>query len=182
MKIEALHLGMRVRHPQYGLGTVKGIGEHTADVLFEEGKRTVAPEESGLQPAEARASLSDLEAPLSQIINETVSAAIHELGLERQDSEVQQLGTRWHNGRVLLHPSDPSLQPKEVPLDIFFHKIVMMRNNLRVLEQKINGHEKLTDADKVEMQQYITRCQGSMTTFNVLFRNKEDQFSGGKGE
>jgi hypothetical protein len=177
MKIEALHVGMKVKHPQYGVGTVKTIGEHTADIRFDEGLKTVAPETSDLQPAEAQASISGLAQPLAHFIEEAARAVVREMGLERADADVEELGVRWHRGRMVLHPADASLQAKEIPLEMFFHKIVMMRNNLRVLEQKINGHEKLDDAEKVEMQQYITRCYGSMTTFNLLFKSKEGQFA-----
>lgn len=181
MKLESLQVGMRVRHPQYGLGTVKTISETTAEVQFNDGKRTVAPEASGLEPGEPQAAITGLEMPLSQLIQRTVATAIEGLGLEKPDAVVEELGIRWHRGKAVLHPADPTLQTKEVPLEVLFHKIVGIRNQLRVLEQKINGHPTLTDGDKVEMQQYVTRCYGSLTTFNLLFRNKEDQFST-KGE
>lgn len=176
MKIEAVHIGMRVRHPQYGVGVVKTISEATAEIQFDDGRRTVAPEPSGLVPAEPQIAVSGLEVPLTQFVQQVVDTTIDKLGLEKPEADIYRLGARWHRGRIVLHPSDPSLQTKEVPLETFFHKIVMIRNQLRVLEQKINGHEKLSDAEKVEIQQYITRCQGSFTTFNILFKEKEDQF------
>lgn len=178
MKIQSIHVGMKVKHPQYGAGVVKGIAEHTVDVVFDDGKRIVDPEAAGLQAAEAQVAVTGLEWPLASFVDDIVNRTISQLGLEKPDTIIEELGARWHGGKIVMHPADPALQTKEVPLETFFHKIVMVRNNLRVLEQKINAHEKLTDGEKVEMQQYITRSYGSLTTFNLLFKNKEGQFGG----
>jgi hypothetical protein len=96
-----------------------------------------------------------------------------ELGLG--DAE---LGARWEGGEIVLRPGKPGTQEKRVSLDTFFHKIVMIRDKLRVLEQKVNGHDKLSAADKVQLQAYITGCYGTLTTFNVLFARREDGFTG----
>jgi hypothetical protein len=176
MTIQTMHVGMKVKHPDYGIGTVKSISEHMADVRFDSGLRTLAPEQSDLEPAEAQAEISGLNIPLSNFIAETVSALVDKLDLKQDDAHVEQLANRWQNGTLVLKPADASLQAKEVPLETFFHKIVMMRNNFRVLEQKINAHPQLSDAEKVEMQQYISKCYGSMTTFNILFKYDGDQF------
>ena len=92
------------------------------------------------------------------------------------------LAPKWEGGTVKLVPANPELQAKDLPIDALFHKVVMVRDRLRTLEQRINAHPKLTDTEKVEMQQYVTRCYGSLTTFNVLFREKNDQFVGQKGD
>jgi hypothetical protein len=92
------------------------------------------------------------------------------------------LGGRWQGGEVILKPGKEGTAEKRVPLEAFFHKIVMVRDRLRVLEQKINGHTQLSDEDKVQLQQYITQCYGSLTTFNVLFADKADGFIGQKGD
>src|SRR5258708_37846071 len=132
MKLEALHICMNVRHPQYGLGIVKTISEITAEIQFNDGKRQIAPEPSGLQPAEPQMAASGLEMPIKQFVDQTVAAAIEKLGLEKPDSVVEKLGLRWHGGKVVMRPADKPLQTKEGPLETFFHKMVMGRNNLRV--------------------------------------------------
>ena len=176
MKIDMLHIGMKVRHPQHGVGVVKSLTEQTAEIAFDDAARTIAPASSDLQPAEATATLSELQMPLANLIRDTAQAVVEALGLEKADVLVEGLATRWQRGTLFMQPADSSLQPKEVPLETFFHKIVMIRNNLRVLEQKVNASDKLSDADKFDLQQYITRCYGSLTTFNILFKNKDDQF------
>jgi hypothetical protein len=176
MNIETLHIGMKVRHPQYGLGVVRSLTAQTAEIAFDDTQRTIAPASSDLQLAESTATLSELQMPLAKLISDTAHAVVEALGLEQQDVVVEDLATRWQRGTLVMQPADSSLQPKEVPLETFFHKIVMIRNNLRVLEQKVNASDKLSEADKFDLQQYITRCYGSLTTFNILFKSKDDQF------
>lgn len=176
MRPENLTIGMKVRHPAYGTGVVKAITEHTADIMFDDGKRTVSPESGAIQPAEPTATLTGMDVPLARMIEQIADKVVNRLGLERPNEVMEELGKRWKDGTLILKPADASLQPKELPLETFFHKIVMVRNQLRVLEQKINSHALLSDAEKVEFQQYITRSYGSLTTFNVLFREKEGQF------
>ena len=179
MKIETLHIGMKVRHPQYGIGTVRSLAEQTAEIVFDDAQRTIAPASADLQPAEATATLSELQMPLANLIRDTAHAVVDALGLEQKDVLVEGLATRWQRGTLFMQPADTSLQPKEVPLETFFHKIVMIRNNLRVLEQKVNASDRLSETDKFDLQQYITRCYGSLTTFNMLFKKKDDQFRTG---
>lgn len=105
-----------------------------------------------------------------------------ELFLEASGLADVPLAQKWEGGTVKLVPANTELQSKDLPIDSLFHKVVMVRDRLRTLEQKINGHPKLTDTEKVEMQQYVTRCYGSLTTFNVLFKEKSDQFIGQKGD
>lgn len=91
------------------------------------------------------------------------------------------IGDRWAGGELVMKPGREGTAEKSIPLDIFFKKIVQVRDKLRVLEQKVNGHKGLSNEDKVQLQQYITGCYGTLTTFNSLFREKSDHFVGQKG-
>src|SRR5947207_5085111 len=110
MNIETLHIGMKVRHPQYGVGVVKSLTEKTAEIAFDDVPRTIAPESSDLQPAEPTATLSELEMPLANLIRDTAHAVVEALGLEQQDVLVEGLATRRQPGPLIIQPVDRSLQ------------------------------------------------------------------------
>jgi hypothetical protein len=176
MKIHELHIGMKVRHPGYGEGVVKALTELVADIRFADDLRKLAPETSGLEPAEAQASIQSLSVPLRGLIDQVVESTLNQIGYDNPNDVVHELGARWRHGNLVIKPAETGLQAKEVPLEVFFHKIVMLRNNLRILEQKINAHQVLSEVEKVEMQQYISKCHGSLTTFNILFKSEASQF------
>lgn len=175
MNKELLGIGSRVRHPAYGEGVVIRLHPVAYEVCF----MTYGIKNVG-KDYEQWEILDRVEAGEPITYTEAEKSLIRILKTWSDISEVVPMADKWKNGTMVLQPQDTSLKPKDVPVEVFFHKIVMLRDRLRVLEQKINAHKLLSDADKVEMQQYITRIYGSLTTFNVLFRDKEDHFVGEK--
>ena len=101
--------------------------------------------------------------------------------LNADQSVTGEIADRWSGGQLVLRPGKPGTQEKIVPLEAFFRKIVAVRERLRVLEQRINTHPKLSDEDRLQLQDYVTRAYGSLTTFNVLFADAADRFVGTKG-
>lgn len=173
-----LGVGTRLQHTQFGPGVIVGIRYATYLISFiNHGIKEIDKDDDKLEEI-IPANVTEEIVTNSEIENSLVKILKLWGGL----SETVPLGDKWNKGMMLLQPFDKTLKPKEIPIEDFFHKIVMLRDRLRVLEQQVNGHKKLTDEDKVNLQQYITRCYGSLTTFNVLFRNKEQYFVGEKGE
>jgi hypothetical protein len=101
--------------------------------------------------------------------------------LEEQGASDPPMARKFRGGTLVMRPADTGLQSKEIPLEDFFKKVVRVRDQLRVLEQKVNGHPKLDGGDKKTLQAYLTRAYGTLTSFNVLFQNKEDTFHGQRG-
>ncbi len=176
MEQTTLGIGTRLQHTQHGPGVIVGIKYATYIISFIN---------TGIKE------IDKTDDKLDEIIPENVSAEIEThsdveksllkiLRLWGGITENVPLGDKWIKGMLLLQPADKSLKPKEIPVEDFFHKIVMLRDRLRVLEQNINSSKTLSDEEKVNIQQYITRCYGSLTTFNVLFKNKEQWFVGEK--
>jgi hypothetical protein len=171
-----LGVGSRVKHPQFGKGVIIQIRSDAYEITFiDHGTRKILREYEGLEIIDA------VETPGDLATYEKIESSL--IRVLRRFSDLQEttlLGNKWTGGKLIMIPGEEGLKEKEIPIDMFFHKIVMVRDRLRVLEQKINTSN-LTDEEKVELQQYITRIYGSLTTFNVLFKNKEDQFVGEKG-
>jgi hypothetical protein len=172
-----LGIGTRLQHTHYGPGVIVGIKFATYLVSFiNHGVKEVDKTDNKLEEILPENVTAEIETH-----SEVERSLLKILRLWGGLNENVPLGDRWVKGTLLLQPFDKSLKPKEIPIDDFFHKIVMLRDRLRVLEQNINSNKKLSDEDKVNLQQYITRCYGSLTTFNVLFKNKEHWFVGEKG-
>ncbi len=172
--MEELTIGTRVEHTQYGEGIVCGeIGEYYKITFFGKGVVEIDMDSEDLTilerapEQELTVNAYDLEDRLDHILRTWVDI-----------QDVVPLGEKWRKGVMVMKPFDPDLQAKEIPMESFFHKIVMLRDKLRVLEQSINSHKVLTDEEKVNIQQYITRCYGSLTSFNVLFKHSDDGFKG----
>ncbi len=172
MKI--LGIGSRINHPEFGKGVITNVSSKEYWVTFiENGLETIAIE-SGFEVIDAAenevdtVSFYDVEKSLLQMLKKWSDI-----------SEIIPIGDKWKGGRIILDPGQPGLASKEIPIDTFFHKIIMVRDRLRVMEQKINSSN-IEGIEKIELQQHITRIYGSLTTFNVLFKSQNDYFIGEK--
>ncbi|TSE04077.1 MULTISPECIES: hypothetical protein [Aquimarina] len=167
-----LGIGSRIKHPEFGLGVVTNVTSKMYWVTFiENGLETIGVDDEyevieGVEDEVDTVSFSEVEKALRDILKRYSDV-----------SEIIPIADKWKGGNLILQPGDQNLSSKELPIDKFFHKIVMVRDRIRVMEQKINS-SKLDDQDKIDLQQYITRIYGSLTTFNVLFKNKSQQFVG----
>ncbi|MEZ5106355.1 MAG: hypothetical protein R2757_17770 [Draconibacterium sp.] len=177
--MEELTVGTRVDHPRYGEGIVSKNNLTAYEIFFERGgKMEITKRNTDLtvlkkneDAPKTGLSVKDFEKVMTYVLDQYASL-----------NEVVPLGEKWQGGTMVLKPANSSLQPKEIPIETFFHKIVMLRDRLRVLEQNINSHNVLTDEEKIDLQQYITRIYGSLTTFNILFSEKEHYFVGQKSK
>ena len=172
-----LGVGTRLQHTQFGPGVIVGVKYATYLISFiHQGVKEIDKDDKRLDEIIPENITAEIET--SSAIEKSL---LKILRLWSNPEEIVPLGERWQGGTMLLQPKDRTQKPKELPIEIFFHKIVMLRDRLRVMEQQINAHKKMSDEDKVNLQQYITRIYGSLTSFNVLFKNKEDWFIGDKG-
>ncbi len=172
-----LGIGTRLQHTKHGPGVITGVRFATYLITFlESGTKEIDKNDPELEEIIPENVTVEIETS-----SEVEKSLLKILRLWNDATEIVPLGDKWQGGTMVLQAGDKSLKPKDIPIEVFFHKIVMLRDRVRVMEQQINAHKKLSDEDKVNLQQYITRIYGTLTTFNVLFRDKEHWFVGEKG-
>jgi len=170
-----LGVGSRVNHPAYGDGVVIGIDVAAYKCCFIQfGLKHVGKNYDKWEIVEAIPPVEEVSFSAAE------KSLVRILRAWSDVSEVVELGDKWKEGKMILEPGEDGLKSKEIPIDTFFHKIVMVRDRLRVMEQRINSSKNLSDEEKVNLQQYLTRIYGSLTSFNVLFKFKENHFVGEK--
>ncbi len=171
-----LGVGTRLQHTQFGPGVIVGVRYATYLISFiHHGVKEIDKTDTGLDEIIPENVTIELET-----VSDVERSLLKIMRMWSDVSEIVPLGDRWKGGTMILQPADKNQKGKEIPVDVFFHKIVMLRDRLRVMEQQINAHKIMTDEEKVNLQQYITRIYGTLTTFNVLFRDKEHWFVGEK--
>ena len=176
MEQSTLGIGTRLQHTLHGPGVIIAVKYASYLIAFiNTGIKEIDKTDTQLEEIIPENVTAEVET-----VSETEKSLLKILQMWGGITEKVPLGDRWLGGKLILQPADPSLKPKDMPIDDFFHKIVMLRDRLRVLEQNINSSKNLSDEEKVNIQQYITRCYGSLTSFNVLFKNKEQWFVGDK--
>jgi len=178
-----LGIGSRVDHQHFGKGVIVDTASEFYIIWFksQQGTKSISKDYEGLSTIDEvaaaatdgneRITIADIEQALNNILD-----------LRLHDTQIVPIAPRWKRGNMILKPGDPTLQSKEVPIETFFHKIIMVRDRLRVMEQKINANKVMTDDEKIDLQQYITAIYGSLTTFNVLFKETHHQFKGVGGK
>lgn len=175
--MQLLGIGSRIQHREYGKGVVTNVTSKHYWVTFID---------NGLDTLDLDADFDVIELVEDEVdtisFSEVEQSLISILRRWSDASQVTPIADKWKGGSMVLKPGDANLSDKEIPLDTFFHKIVMVRDRIRVMEQKINASSNLDDQEKVDLQQYLTRIYGSLTTFNVLFNNKSDHFVGEKSK
>ncbi|MCK4663958.1 MAG: hypothetical protein KAT68_13910 [Bacteroidales bacterium] len=176
---ENLSIGTRIDHTRYGEGIIGKVNLTSYDIYFESGgKIEFLKSNQDITVIEEKPVENSLAEGLN--INEFEKVLTYVLDKYGALQKEIKLGEKWEGGKLIIEPGKENIKSKEIPIEAFFHKIVMLRDRLRVLEQNINTHSKLTDEEKLDLQQYITRIYGSLTTFNILFDDKEDYFIGMK--
>lgn len=175
MSTENLGIGSRINHPKFGGGVIVEVDASNYKIYFSSNGevKTIARDFANIEVAQK------VEMDFEPISIKEIEKALENVLQKSSDiTRAYPLASKWGGGTITINPGNAEMSNKVIPTATFFHKIVMVRERLRVLEQNINNHEKLDDEDKVHMQQYITRAYGSLTTFNVLFANKNDYFKG----